>query len=416
MLDKLGLSLGSLTGKVAVITGAGGGIGKELAIGLSMLGASVVIAEIGDSGAEAEKRIISMGGKALFVKTDVSDEKSVNELKEKSLRAFGKADIVVNNAVTVTTGSVMEQPVSAWDRVMAVNLKGPLLMIKAFLPAMIERKDGVIVNMLSSEGMAYLAPYSASKAALMSLTSSLVSELGDGTGVSVFNFAPGMVDTPAIHKFVPEVAPRMGLTFEQFTHLGVNPGYEGLMPAEDCAAGLAYAIVHAKEYHGQTADPFKPLMQTGMLENAPGNKQATAVTACVTAKTTASERAKELRNVIMTVNREFEELDLFKRTWAKNDFNRKAGMGINDWLKVSADLVNDLNELSCPDGADKAASIKGKFPYVISKLEKLADYFKGSIENAKGWFKDPKQRDIAVEALERRENAVKSLISSLKEL
>ena len=100
---------------------------------------------------------------------------------------------------------------------------------------------------------------------MQSLTSSLVAEMGESTGVSVFNFAPGMIDTPTFNAAAEQVAPRMGLTPEQFKHLGVNPGYEGLMPAEDCAAGLAYAIVHAKENHGQTADAFKPLIASGAI-------------------------------------------------------------------------------------------------------------------------------------------------------
>ncbi len=168
------------------------------------------------------------------MKSDISDEDSVKALAEKAGIAFGKVDILVNNAVTIAIGSVLELPPGAWDRAFAVNLKGPVLLIKAFLPQMLDRKDGVIVNVLSSEGLAYLAPYAASKSAMQSLTSSLVAEMGECIGVSVFNFAPGMIDTPTFNAAAEQVAPRMGLTPEQFKHLGVNPGYEGLMPAGDC--------------------------------------------------------------------------------------------------------------------------------------------------------------------------------------
>jgi NAD(P)-dependent dehydrogenase (short-subunit alcohol dehydrogenase family) len=218
-LEKIGLSSSSLKGKVVIITGAGQGIGKELAIALSRLGASVVIAEIKDTGAQVESSINSEGGSALFVKTDVSDEGSVRELAEKSFEAFGKVDIVINNAIVTSFGSVLEQPLSAWDRVLAVNFKGALIMIKTFLPGMLERKDGAIANVLSNEGIPYLAPYSASKEALRSLTTSLVAELGEGTGVSVFNLAPGMVDTPFFD----------------------NPG-EGRLAADDIARAVMYAV------------------------------------------------------------------------------------------------------------------------------------------------------------------------------
>ncbi len=353
------------------------------------------------------------------MKADISDESSVKTLTEKAGEAFGKVDILVNNAVTITIGSVLELPPGAWDRAFAVNLKGPVLLIKAFLPQMLDRKDGVVVNVLSSEGLAYLAPYAASKAAMQSLTSSLVAELGDETGVSVLNFAPGMIDTPTFNVAAEKVAPRMGLTPEQFKHLGVNPGYDGLMPAEDCAAGLAYAIVHAKENHGQTADAFKPLIAAGAIAmgntaDTHENKKPMARQTDTMAPADPAGTARELRKVIEAVNKETEELDLFKKTWVKNDFNRKAGMSIKDWMAMSADLTGDMEALAHHDG--NAEAIKSKLPYVIARLEKLAAYFNAQAENAKGYFKDPKQREVALAALEQREKAASAMVKALKEL
>jgi NAD(P)-dependent dehydrogenase (short-subunit alcohol dehydrogenase family) len=414
-LKKLGLSDSSLKGRVTVISGAGRGIGKELAIALSRIGASVVIAELSDSGADVEALIRSAGGSAIFVKTDVSDEASVKALYEKAVKAFGKVDILVNNAIVVTTGPVLEQPINSWDKVFAVNLRGPVLMIKAFLPGMLERKEGVIANVLSSEGMSFLAPYSASKAALQSLTSSLVGELGDGSGVAVFNFAPGMVDTPGLKAAVDAVAPRMGLTMEQFTHLGVNPGYEGLMPAEDCAAGFAYDIVHAKEFHGQSADAIRPFMQAGILAGKPASEgQAVPTPGRSPATRGTYELGKALQEVLESVNREIEELDLFRKTWMKNDFNRKAGMSIKDWRKTGQDIVSDLEELARSGKAD--GNGRARLAYAVGKLEVLADYFHSSKENAKGYIKDPAMLSAAMEALNHRENTARSLAKALKEL
>ncbi|MGA9138755.1 MAG: SDR family oxidoreductase [Methanocella sp.] len=418
LLVRLGLRSDDLAEKTAVVTGAGQGIGRELAIALSRLGAAVVIAEIKDTGAEVESLIRAEGGRALFVKSDISDESSVNALAEQARGTFGKVDILVNNAVTISIGSVLELPPAAWDRAFSVNLKGPVLLIKAFLPQMLGRKDGSIVNVLSSEGLAYLAPYAASKGALQSLTSSLVAELGESTGVSVFNFAPGMIDTPTFNAAAEQVAPRMGLTPEQFKHLGVNPGYEGLMPAEDCAAGLAYAIVHAKENHGQTADAFKPLIASGAIrmsasaEIANGKKPSAVQTGTPTQAGVASA-SKELQKVIEAVSRETEELDLFKKTWVKNDFNRKAGMSIKDWVAMSGDLTRDMEEL---ERSGRSDAIKGKLPYVISRLEKLETYFRAQAENAKGYFKDPEQRDVALAELARRESVTAVTVKALKEL
>jgi NAD(P)-dependent dehydrogenase (short-subunit alcohol dehydrogenase family) len=424
LLGQLGLKPDDLAGKVAVVTGAGQGIGKELAFALSLLGASVVIAELKDTGSDIEAQIRTAGGRALFVKTDISDENSVRQLFEQSIRAYGKVDVLVNNAVTIATGSVLELPVSAWDRVLAVNLKAPVLLFKAFLPPMLERKEGVVVNVLSSEGIAYLAPYSASKAGLQSLTSSLVAELGEGTGVAVFNFGPGMIDTPTMNAAVQKIAPRMGLTYDQFTHLGVNPGYDGLMPAEDCAAGFAHAIVHAKEYHGQTADPFKPFIQAGLItgtkepaaQEAATSKAEPSPAPGTTSPPDAVKLSKDLQAVIASVQKETEELDLFKKTWVKNDFNRKAGMSIKDWMTMSAELSRDLSHLAQSGGNGSSGTIKGKFPYYSSRLEKLAAYFGAQTENARGYFKDPVQRDTALAALARREEAANAMAKALKEL
>jgi hypothetical protein len=297
------------------------------------------------------------------------------------------------------------------------------VLIKAFLPSMLERKDGTIVNVLSSEGIAYLSPYSASKAGLQSLTSSLVAELGEGTGVSVFNFGPGMIDTPTMNAAVQKIAPRMGLTYDQFTHLGVNPGYDGLMPAEDCAAGFAHAIVHAKDYHGQTADPFKPFIQAGIIsgvtesatqETAPAKAGSTPAAGAAT-PTDAVKLGQDLQEVLASVNKETEELDLFKKTWVKNDFNRKTGMSIKDWMTMSAELTRDLQHLAGA-GNGNSGTIKGKFPYYISRVEKLAAYFNAQAENARGYFKDPKQRDVAMTALAQRENAARAMAKALNDL
>ncbi|HMK48175.1 MAG TPA: SDR family oxidoreductase [Methanocella sp.] len=422
LLKTLGLKPDDLAGRVAVVTGAGQGIGKELSLALSMIGASVVLAEIKDTGAEVESQIRAAGGRALFVKTDVSDEGSVRRLFEQSIGMFGRVDILVNNAVTTALGSVLELPVAAWDRAYTVNLKGPVLLIRAFLPPMLDRKSGVVVNVLSSEGLAYLAPYSASKAALQSLTSSLVLELGEGKGVAVLNFGPGMIDTPTMTETVRSLAPRMGMTYDQFTHLGVNPGYDGLMPAEDCAAGFAYIIVHAGEYHGQTADAFKPLIQAGILSgvkepetqpHAHEKPLSRAPVGTVTAGDAIS-LSKDLREVLAAVNKETEELDLFKRTWVRNDFNRKVGMSIRDSIVMGDDLIRDLEDLERGNG--NVGVFKGKVPYYIARLEKLSVYFSAQVENARGYFKDPTQRELAIAALAQRESAARRLAQALKSI
>jgi len=402
LIEKLGLPRDALAGKAAVVTGAGRGIGKELARALAWLGAKVVIAEIANTGAEVEALIRSEGGTALFIRTDVSDEESIRRLAEEALREFGRVDILVNNATVVETGSILELPLAVWDRAWAVDVRAAVLAIKAFLPGMLERGEGVIVTVTSGEGMPYLAPYSATKAALSSLALSLAAELGQDSGVYSFVFAPGMVDTPGIRGAARALAPYYGTTYEEFISQQVNPGYRGLMPAEDCAAGFAYAIVQASRYHGQVTDPFQPLAKAGLLGGEPPEPAATPVSAEIL------ECARALKAALEEVNREFGELSAFPRMYARRDFQRKAGMGIEDWLEVALDLVSDLEA-----GGE---GLRAKLPWLRENLEKLAGYFQRTQKDVVSFIRDAEKLAAAQEALARREKAVLALLSELERI
>ncbi|AKI98322.1 short-chain dehydrogenase [Kosmotoga pacifica] len=420
----MGLSRTALAGKVAIITGAGQGIGKELARALAWLGAKVIIAEIRDTGLEVEALIRSERGTALFVQTDVGDEKSIQALAEKAFNTFGKVDILVNNAIIYRPGTILELPIEAWDQVYAVNLRGAVLGIKAFLPGMLERKEGVIVTLTSSEGMPYMASYFASKVALQSLGLSLASELSEETGVSAFVFAPGMVDTPGGNRAFQALAPKYGMSYQEFINMSPNPGYNGLMPAEDCAAGFAYAIVHARDYHGQVVDPFQPLAKAGLLNFSPQSKfevDGTAPTMSSSEKTTgeksAIELAREVKKILEVVNKETNELDLFRKMWVTRVFRQRSGMGIKDWLEVVTELVSELETLDKAveiGNTAKVENVCGKFPWLKSNLERLADYFKKNMKDAEGYFKDPEALSEALNVLAYRENTVRSLISALE--
>ena len=210
IIDNADLNRTELQGRVAVVTGAGRGIGKETARILAYLRASVVIAEINDTGRETEQMIRAEGGQALFVKTDVSDPSSMEHLHQQILETFGDVDILVNNAVAFIPRPVLEFSVEEWDRIIAVNLRGAFLSIKTFLPRMLQRSKGVIITMGSAEAMPYMAPYSASKEGLRSLAPSLAQEVGEQSGVAVYCFGAGLVETPGMAQATRKLAPLYG--------------------------------------------------------------------------------------------------------------------------------------------------------------------------------------------------------------
>ncbi len=188
-----------LEGQVAIVTGAGRGIGKATVLALAQAGAAVVLAarSRGEISGVADQ-IKQRGGKALAIPTDVADLVQVDHLLVLILRAFGRVDILVNNAAVIQPlGNVWETSPKAWQRLIAVNVIGPYLCVRSVLPHMLERGSGRVINVSSGAAEANLqgaSAYTASKAALERFSGTLAAEI-DGTGVVATTFRPGIVDT-----------------------------------------------------------------------------------------------------------------------------------------------------------------------------------------------------------------------------
>jgi 3-oxoacyl-[acyl-carrier protein] reductase len=145
-----------LNAKVAIVTGGGSGIGQGIALALAREGARVVICgRRADPLERTVAAIEEMGGVALAVQADVSQVEHVERLVSQTLEAYGRVDILINNAGIGGSGRIHEHDVETWDRVMAVNLRGPFLTARAALPLMREQGGGHIINISSESGLEY---------------------------------------------------------------------------------------------------------------------------------------------------------------------------------------------------------------------------------------------------------------------
>jgi NAD(P)-dependent dehydrogenase (short-subunit alcohol dehydrogenase family) len=199
--------MGRLEGKVAIVTGAGGGIGAASARLLAREGASVVVADINGSAAE---RVAGEIGNALAVATDVSDESSVVRMIETAVESFGALDVLHNNATdsaaNATDIDIVTLDVAVFDRLIAVNLRGVFLGCKHAIPHMLARGGGSIVNTASIEGFrarGVRAVYGATKAGIVQFTKSVAVQYGP-RGIRCNAVAPGLVLTPAVAGITSE--------------------------------------------------------------------------------------------------------------------------------------------------------------------------------------------------------------------
>ena len=200
--------MGKLEGRIAVVTGAASGIGKGIAIAFAREGAAIVVADKVEEAQAAEVLvgIREHGGDALFVHTDVSDEKSVRSMAELAMARFGRVDILVNNAGIFTESLIENMSIDDWDRVVNTNLRGTFLCTRVLIGQMLERGDGRIINMASQLGQiggGAVGHYSASKAGIIGLTKSLAREVSQ-RGVLVNAIAPGPIETPLLDSETEE--------------------------------------------------------------------------------------------------------------------------------------------------------------------------------------------------------------------
>lgn len=215
----------NLNGKIAIVTGAGHGIGKEIALNLARSGAEVVVTDVSDKIFEVGKEIESVGSKAFPVKCDVTDAKEAVAIEDKVLGKYERIDILVNNAGIYPQKPFLEMTNEDWNKVIGINLNGAFHCTKAVIPKMVEQKYGKIINIASIAGAVIgymnLAHYSASKAGIVGFTKSLALEMAQYK-ININAIAPGPIDIggiPAGSEMVQQIIKtipigRMGLPID----------------------------------------------------------------------------------------------------------------------------------------------------------------------------------------------------------
>lgn len=399
---------GALAGEVAVITGAAGGIGREVALVFAGLGAAVVVADIADGGRDTARAIEEAGGRALFVPCDVSSEEEVAALARRTGDAFGAAGILVNNAIVAPVASVLETEPPLWDKVLGVNLRGPFLTCRAFLPGMIERRRGTVINLVSTDAMPFLSAYIASKQGLVGFSQSLAAEVGP-LGVRVVAFVPGIVDTPGWRRAARNLAPRLDMTYEEFMAM--------TMPAERAAWATASLVaLLAEDYHGEVVDGYTVLerVEAAPAEYAVAPVAPAASAGAASAAAEAQALAERLADVLAQTEAETARLPLFVRPMARRGLRKKTGRTIEEWRRDLSDLLGHLERAGADEGAP--AGLRPEWPKRREALARLALYYREVPAEFARFTRDGEAVRQVAEISAGREAAVTGLVAAMDRL
>jgi NAD(P)-dependent dehydrogenase (short-subunit alcohol dehydrogenase family) len=407
LLSKGNFNRESLKSKTAIVTGAGRGIGFEAAKTLCWLGANVVIAEINEKTGKAAEEILKKefgSEKTLFVKTDVGSEKDIERLSKAALDRFGKVDIVLNNATVFPIGAIKDTPIEQWDFSYRVNLRGPVLLAKTFLPAMLKRNEGVFVCVSSSGAAPFMGAYEVFKTAQVEFANTLASEV-EGTGVYAFTIGPGISKTPGFAEGGAKVASLMGMSLDELFELNKN----AQISPEAAGAGFAVAIAFAKMYHGQETSsiqvlreaniPFASEEEVEVQPQAP-IQQSTPKEAQPPASMSAAELYQAVLKTYLEQSEGWKKRNLFERQWISRDFKKTIGMSIDEMQTTLKALGDSL----------KAHDSIAEY---IEPLQHLAGYYEHQQNQLRGFEKNPTKLEENLKVIDGWIRDAKSLVQAL---
>ncbi|HEV2137709.1 MAG TPA: SDR family oxidoreductase [Nitrososphaerales archaeon] len=388
----------TLEGEVVVVTGAGRGIGYEAASALLWLGARVVLAEVDEkTGREASEQLLSKydDGSVLFIRTDVGNEEDVARLGARSKSLFGKVDAVINNATAEKIGAVKDTPVDYWDLGYHVDLRGPVLLAREFLPGMVQRNHGVFVCVSSSGAAPFMGPYEVFKTAQVELASTIAAEV-EGTGVHAFTIGPGIVRTPGFLLTGSRIAALMGITIDELIEMNKSV----LLTPEEAGLGFAASIALASKYHGSETSSIQVLRNIGIGASAEESRGDSG-------GSSANEKSIAFsKRVAQTYEEQFrgwKERSIFQRQWVFRDFKKHTGLSVDEILVALNRIAGSLEERKSIARTSAQADTLGK----------LAAYYKHQQDLLRGFEKDSEKLKAGVRSIQSWIDEVQELLSSL---
>ncbi len=361
----------ALAGRTVLLTGAGGGIGRETALAFAALGAFVLLTDIDRARGEQATAAVNLRfpQAAHFLHADLSDKEAVAALCEKVLAQYGCPDILFHNAAVVVTGQIGAVPFQAWEHSYAVNLRAPILLTSSFLPHMRKRDRGCVVFVSSSGAAPYLNAYEVFKTAQGEFSSGLAAEL-EGTHIYTYTIAPGLVRTQTAEDSIQAVAAHMGLSTEAFYR---EQAAHTLSPQE-AGQGFALSTLRASTYHGQEISSLQALhecLELGRDRTTPPETETPALPPAL------------LMRIFDTFQAQYHgwlQRNLFERQWVLRDFKKRVGLPAE---AVDNTLQTARNTLE-----------RGESPTLSPALfAKLQAYWQHQYTLLQSFEKDPDQRE-----------------------
>lgn len=380
VISKGSLKKNQLLGKVALITGAAGGIGFETARSLIWLGVRVIIVDIDKSkGKTAEAKLNKEFDKefgpcsSMFIQADIGDERQVRKLVKKINESYDHIDIIINNATITPIGAAHKVGIKKWDLSYSTNLRGPVLLLEYFLPKMLERNTGVIVFVPSSGAAPYMGAYEVFKTSQVELSNTLAGEL-EGTGVITYSIGPGIVKTETAKKAISQIAPLYGKTEDEFYKMTEHV----LLSVEEAGAGFAASVALADNYSGLETSSSQALTDIGIAYQKQDDD--TNIINQTESYSSMLELLKEIKQTFTEQVKGWNNRSVFERQWVLRDFKKYTGA-------APEYFVDKLKE--CHDKAENNLLSKSNLKQL--PVDKIEVYYKHQIDLLRGYEKNPEK-------------------------